>query len=126
NGYITDAIQKKPDNFVSVMLYEIDSTYTDSIVYKQVPTYITNTLDSTSTFQITNIKAGKYMLIGLKDNSGTNTYVPKTDKIAFIKNFIDVPTDSVYRLNLFKDNSYYRAARPVLAAKNRIIFGYEG
>lgn len=126
NGYITDAIRKKPDDFVSVMLYEIDSTYTDSIVYKHVPTYITNTLDSSSTFQITNIKAGKYMLIGLKDNSSTNTYVPKTDKIAFIKDFIDVPTDSVYRLNLFEDNSYYRAARPVLAAKNRIIFGYEG
>ncbi|SFW30604.1 Ig-like domain-containing protein [Sinomicrobium oceani] len=126
DGYITDAIQKKPDNFVSVMLYEIDSTYTDSIVYKQVPTYITNTLDSANTFQITNIKAGKYMLIGLKDNSNTNTYVPKTDKIAFLKDFIEVPTDSVYRLNLFKDNSFYRAARPSLAAKNRIIFGYEG
>ncbi|MBC9795466.1 Ig-like domain-containing protein [Sinomicrobium weinanense] len=126
NGYVTDAIQKKPDDFVSVLLYEIDSTYNDSIVYKKLPTYITNTLDSTSTFQISNIKAGKYMLIGLKDNSGTNTYAPKTDKIAFISDFIEVPTDSVYRLNLFQSNSYYRSARPVLAAKNRIIFGYEG
>ncbi|RAV27586.1 Ig-like domain-containing domain [Sinomicrobium soli] len=125
-GYITDAIQKKTDDFVSVLLYEVDTTYTDSIVYKQLPTYITNTLDSTTTFEITNIKAGKYLLIGLKDHSSTNTYVPKTDKIAFISDFIEVPTDSVYRLNLFEDRSYYRAARPVLAAKNRIIFGYEG
>lgn len=126
NGYVTDAIRKKPDDFVSVLLYRIDSTYTDSIVYKELPTYITNTLDSSSTFQVSNIKAGKYMLIGLKDNSGTNTYAPKTDKIAFISDFIEVPTDSVYRLNLFKDKSYYRTARPVLAARNRIIFGYEG
>lgn len=126
DGYVTDAIQKKPDDFVSVLLYEIDSTYTDSIIYKKLPTYISNTLDSTSSFQISNIKAGKYMLIGLKDNSGTNTYAPKADKIAFISDFIEVPTDSVYRLNLFKENSYYRTARPELAAKNRIIFGYEG
>ncbi|WP_461532507.1 Ig-like domain-containing domain [Sinomicrobium sp.] len=125
-GYITDAIQKEADDFVSVLMYEVDTTYTDSIVYNQLPTYITNTLDSTTLFEITNVKAGKYLLIGLKDNSSTNTYVPKTDKIAFISDFIDVPTDSVYHLNLFEDNTYYRASRPALAAKNRIIFGYEG
>ncbi|MCB0383406.1 MAG: hypothetical protein KDD05_08955, partial [Psychroserpens sp.] len=45
-GIILDAEKRQPDTFVSVMLYELDSTYTDSTVYKQKPKYITNTLDS--------------------------------------------------------------------------------
>ena len=31
NGVIEDALNDKPDNFVSVMLYEMDSTFSDSI-----------------------------------------------------------------------------------------------
>ena len=44
NGQIFDALNRKPDTFVSVGLYEVDSTFNDSIVYKENPKYITNTL----------------------------------------------------------------------------------
>ena len=108
------------------MLYEIDSTFTDSIIYNKPPTYITNTLDSTANFQLTNLKEGKYMLLAIKDVGNNNLFNQKTDKIAFLKDFITIPTDSVYRLNLFKEVPDYRAKNPVLASKNRIIFGYEG
>ncbi|PIV92753.1 MAG: hypothetical protein COW44_13055, partial [Flavobacteriaceae bacterium CG17_big_fil_post_rev_8_21_14_2_50_33_15] len=67
NGQIFDALKRKPDTFVSVGLYEVDSTFSDSIIYKETPKYITNTLDSVSTFSIENIKAGTYMLYALKD-----------------------------------------------------------
>ena len=50
-GVIRDALLQKPDEYVTVMLYEADSTYSDSIVYKDVPRYITNTLDSTVVFE---------------------------------------------------------------------------
>ena len=40
------------------MLYEVDSTYTDSVVYNEVPRYVTNTLDSTTTFELKNLKKG--------------------------------------------------------------------
>ena len=126
NGFITDAVNNKPDQFVSVMLYKVDSTYTDSIIYKRKPTYITNTLDSLTTFQIPYLKEGKYMLVAMKDAANNYLFDQKADKIGFISDFIDVPTDSVYHLKLFKETPNFKAAVPSLVAANRIIFGYEG
>jgi hypothetical protein len=65
SGTIKDALNKKEDSFVSVMLYEVNDKFTDSVVYKSVPRYITNTLDSLKTFKIENVKAGKYVLVGM-------------------------------------------------------------
>lgn len=126
DGYVVDAVENKPDPFISVMLYEIDSTFTDSIIYQKPPIYITNTLDSATTFQLTNLKEGKYMLIGMKDVANNYLFNQKTDKIAFISDIVKIPTDSVYKLTLFKEIDNFRAAQPSLIAENRIIFGYEG
>ncbi|NAS31203.1 hypothetical protein GTQ40_09500 [Flavobacteriaceae bacterium R38] len=126
NGFISDAKKNKAEDFVSVMLYEVDSTFNDSTIYKKPPNYITNTLDSMTTFQLSNLRAGKYMLLAIKDIANNNLFNQKTDKIAFIKDFIEVPTDSVYELKLFKEINDYRATNPSLISKNRIIFGYEG
>ncbi|GAA4959851.1 Ig-like domain-containing protein [Algibacter aquimarinus] len=125
-GNIVDAIKREPETFVSVALYEIDSTFNDSIIYKKPPKYITNTLDSLTTFSIENIKAGKYMLIALKDNNDDNKFQQKIDKIAFYKSFIDVPTDSLYTLKLFSEELDFNATRPKLISGEKIIFGYEG
>lgn len=126
NGQIFDAINRKPETFVSVGLYEVDSTFNDSIIYKNPPKYITNTLDSLSTFSIENIKAGTYMLYALKDGNGDNKFQQKTDKIAFHKGFIKVPNDSLYNLKLFKEDTDFKPSRPLLMAGEKIVFGYEG
>lgn len=126
NGYVVDALQEEPDTFVSVMLYAVDSTYSDSIVYKEKPRYITNTLDSVTTFNIENIKAGKYKLIALKDKNSNFKFDQKDDKIAFKEGFITVPTDSSYKLKLFKEEVNYKAFKPKQVAKNKLIFPYEG
>ena len=125
-GFVIDAVQKKPDPFISVMLYEVDTSYTDSIIFKKPPTYLTNTLDSATTFRLTNLKEGTYKLVAMKDEAGNYKFDPKTDKIGFIDHFIEIPTDSIYGLNLFKEVPEYKAARPALIAKNKIYFGYEG
>ncbi|MFY0713339.1 Ig-like domain-containing protein [Seonamhaeicola sp. NFXS20] len=125
-GKIIDAFNKEPETFVNVALYEVDSTYSDSIVYKETPKYITNTLDSLTTFSIENVKAGKYMLMALKDNNGDNKFQQKTDQIAFHKNFIEVPTDSSYILKLFKETPDFRANKPRLFSGEKIAFGFEG
>ena len=126
NGSVEDALNQKPEEFVSVMLYEVDSTFTDSIIYKKKPKYITNTLDSTSTFQLDNLKAGKYLLVALKDENSNYTFQQKEDKIGFKKEFITVPSDSNYVLKLFKEVTNFKAARPKLVSGNKIAFGYEG
>ncbi|MDD7884563.1 Ig-like domain-containing protein [Flavivirga sp. 57AJ16] len=126
NGNIVDALKKQPETFVSVALYEVDSTFNDSIIYKKPPKYITNTLDSVTTFSIENLKEGKYMLIALKDGNGDNKFQQKTDQIAFYKEFIDVPTDSTYTLKLFTEDLDFRSTRPRLLSGEKIAFGYEG
>lgn len=126
SGVVRDAFERNAETFISVMLYEIDSAYTDSTIYKSPPYYITNTLDSTTIFQLKNLKAGKYAMVGVKDEARNNLFDQNTDKIAFIKDTISLPTDSIYVLNLFKEVPDYSASVPNFAANNKIIFGYQG
>jgi len=127
-GTIIDAVNRKPDEFVSVLLYDVDSTFTDSIIYKQKPKYITNTLDSITTFKLENLKAGNYLMIALKEENNNYTFQQKTDKIGFLKDFITVSTDTstTHTLKLFNEEIDFRAIRPRLIAENKIAFGYEG
>lgn len=125
-GKIRDAYSATPDNFVSIMLYEVGENYSDSIIYKQVPRYITNTLDSLKTFNLDYLKAGKYRLIALKDNNNNNRYDPKKDKIGFITEFVTIPTDTLYQLELFKEELPFKAIRPTQVSGNRIVMGFEG
>lgn len=123
-GRIKDAYSKKTDNFVSVMLYEVTDTFNDSIIYKQPPRYITNTLDSLKTWKLGNLKAGKYLLIALKDNNN-NKFDPKRDKIGFQKDFVTIPNDTVFELELFREDLPFKSLRPSLDAGNKLLMGYE-
>ena len=125
-GVVKDAFNKEVDKFVSVMLYEIDSAYTDSTIYKKPPNYITNTLDSTVLFKLRNLKEGKYAIFAIKDAAKNNIFDQNSDKIAFLKDTITLPTDSTYVLTLFKETPSYSASVPSFAAKNKIVFGYYG
>lgn len=122
---IKDALEKKTDNFVSVMLYEINEKFTDSTIYKEQPRYITNTLDSLKSVTLENIKAGKYLLVALKDN-GDNKFNPKSDKIGFQKKYITIPNDTVFEVELFKEKVPFKAIKPTQGSENRLIMGYEG
>lgn len=126
SGAIKDAFNKGADDFVSVMLYKIDSAYTDSTVYQKPPNYITNTLDSTVIFKLRNLKEGTYALIGIKDAAKDNIFNQKVDKIGFVQDTITLPTDSIYLLNLFKEEPDYGVIVPSMVAKNKISFGYFG
>lgn len=126
SGTITDALKRNADQFVSVMLYPIDSTFKDSTIYKTKPKYITNTLDSTTTFKIENIKEGRYKLIALKDENSNYTYEPKFDKIGFYNSEITIPSDSSFHLKLFKEELDFKVFRPSQIGEQRIVFPYQG
>lgn len=125
-GSVKDALDKETESFVSVMLYEVNETFNDSIIYTENPRYITNTLDSTTTFALENIKEGKYLLIALKDKNNNNRFDPKHDKIGFHNQIISIPTDENYQLKMFKEIPDFKAIRAFEAAKNKITFAYEG
>ncbi|MEO6178122.1 MAG: Ig-like domain-containing protein [Flavobacterium circumlabens] len=126
NGKIKDAYEKNVDNFVSVMLYEVNDKFKDSVIYKENPRYITNTLDSMRTFKFENLKAGKYLLLALKDKGSNNKFNPKDDKIGFLKSYITVPNDSVFEVELFKETLPLKTFKPIQASGNRLLLPYEG
>lgn len=128
-GKIKDAYKPKPDNFVTIMLYEYNENYKDSLVYKDKPTYVTNTLDSLETFELNYLRKGKYILVALKDKNSNYRFDQKEDKIAFWNEPISVEDNDTlppYELTLFKEILNYKPARPTQVSENRISFGFEG
>ena len=126
SGTIKDAYSKKAPNFVSVMLYEVNSKFKDSVVYKENPRYITNSLDSSKTFKLENLKAGKYLLVALKDENNNNKFDLKKEKIGFHKQYITIPNDTIFEVSLFKEASPFLAFKPSQASGNRFLMGYQG
>ena len=125
-GTVKDAYQKAVDPFVSVMLYEVNETFNDSTIYKQSPRYITNTLDSATTFQLENLKEGKYLLIALRDENANNRFDPKTDKIGFHREYVQIPNDTLYEIELFKEETPIRLLKPTQTGGGRAVVGFEG
>lgn len=125
-GTIKSAYDKEVESFVSVMLYDVNDAFKDSVVYNENPRYVTNTLDSLKTFRFENLKAGKYLLVAMKDYNNNNKYNPKTDKIGFSKEYITIPNDTIYELELFKEALPFKTFKPIQASGNRLLLGYEG
>lgn len=125
-GLVKDAYHKETDDFVSVLLFEANEKYNDSLIYKTKPRYVTNNLDKSKDFLFQNVKEGKYYLFALKDLNNNLKYDPKTEKIAFYPTPIDIPTKDAFELELFKETLPFKNNKPVIAAANKIILGYEG
>lgn len=126
NGKIKDAYSQNTDNFVNVMLYEANETFNDSTIYKERPRYVTNTLDSMVQYSLQNLKQGKYHLIALKDANNNYRFDPKSDKIAFLNQTVDVPNDTIYQLELFQEKRPFKTIKPAQANSNKLYAGYEG
>ena len=125
-GTLKDAYNKEVESFVSVMLYDVNDTFKDSVVYNENPRYITNTLDSAKTFKLENLKAGKYLLVAMKDYNSNAKFNPEKDKIGFRKQFITIPNDTTYEVKLFKEARPFKTFKPIQASGNRLFLPYEG
>ena len=125
SGKVLDQTSKEIVKGIDVMLYILDSTYTDSIIFKEKPRYITNTLDTTL-FDLTNLKAGKYRMIALKDNNFNKIYDPQSDKIGFVNEPVSIPTDTVYNFNIFKEIPELKVIKPKEINRGHLIFGFLG
>ena len=126
SGLVEDASLKAVSEPVSIYLYEIDSAYTDSVVYKQTPRYVTYSKDSSFTFSLENLKGGTYQMVGIIDKNSNYLYNPGSEKIGFIDRPITIPTDSTFQLKVFKEDLDFEVKRPKMVKGNQIIFGYEG
>ena len=127
SGEVKDAYLNEKQKNINVLLYKIDSTFNDSIIFKKKPNYVTNTLDTTS-YNFSNLKRGKYLMIALKESSSDYLFNPKTDKIGFYADTITLPKDSIIKkpIVIFKEIQPYKFRRGKEVSKGKIAFGYEG
>jgi len=124
-GNISDAYNIEADDYVSVHLYRIDSLLKDSIIFNSKPTYVSNTLDSTS-YQFQNLKEGNYLIIALKDIDNDYLFDPFYDKIGFLDSIIYLPRDSIVNFKLFKEETELIWDKPHFINSEKIGFGYYG
>ena len=126
-GVIKDALLSETPKNINVLLYKIDTSFTDSIIYKKKPNYVTNTLDTTK-FNFSNLKKGKYLMIALKESTNDYLFNPKSDKIGFYSDTISLPKDSIIDkpIVLFNEIQPYKFKRGKEVSKGKIAFGYEG
>lgn len=125
SGSVYNPLKKETLKEVDVFLYKYDSIFTDSLIYKKRPNYVSNTLDS-SFFNLSNVKKGKYLLIALMDKNKNKIFNPKTDKIGFIKDTIIFPTTKEYKISIFKEILPLKFMPPREVSKGHLIIGYEG
>lgn len=124
-GNISDAFDRDTDNYISIHLYRIDSVFNDSIIFNNRPTYVSNSLDSTS-YQFKNLKEGKYLIVAIKDIDNNYFFDPFYDKIGFIDSLITLPQDSIINFKLFKEETSLIWDKPHFINSEKIGFGYYG
>ena len=121
SGSVTDAFEEKTEKNIKLLLYRADSTYTDSLIYKQKPNYVSSTLDST-VFNFSNLAAGKFYLFALEDKSSDYFFDPKVDKIGIYPRVISIPGDSILEkpIELFKEQLPYQFKRGKEFVKGKV------
>lgn len=124
-GRIEDAYEKETQRFISVQLYPVDTSFTDSTIYLKKPFYVSSTLDTTL-FELQNVKAGRYEIIALEDLSGNYIFDQNSDKIGFSTTQITLPQDSIINLRLFKEIPNFEWAKPYFINEHHIGLGYFG
>ncbi|MDG2396948.1 MAG: Ig-like domain-containing protein [Flavobacteriaceae bacterium] len=125
NGIVKDAIEKNPEELISIHLYPIDSTYNDSTIYFEKPLYVSNTIDSIN-FKFQNLKEGKYQLIAIKDEGANYFFDQNTDKIGFLNSHVNIPLDSFAEITLFKEITNFAWGTPKYVNTQLIEFPYYG
>lgn len=125
-GNVFDAYERLPDENISVMLYPLDSTYSDSVVYNKIPRYISFVRDSTSLFSLDNLKPGNYKMIAISDKNNNYKFDPAQDKIGFVEDTVKIPSKTLYDILVFKEELKFKASRPKQISKQKFEFGFQG
>ncbi len=115
--------EKKPENIL-VGLYEAKD-FTDSIVYKQKPYYVT-LADADGYFKFKHLKAGNYHIIALADENRDYKYQQGKESIGFIDKDISIPQDSLINLNLFKEYPVFSVEDIEQKSRYHVVVKFRG
>lgn len=127
SGKIKNALKPTFEDKISVFLYEIDSTFTDSAVYHKFPRYVTKNKDSSDVFQFSNLKEGNFRIVAVNDKNNNYKFDPTDEEIAFLNAPISLPKDTATAtLKLFKEKPQFKFSRAKQLSKHQFQIGYTG
>lgn len=98
-GEIKNAFDHKTEKGVLISLY---SDISDSVVFKLLPDYFAKTRED-GTFQINNIREGKYKVVALKDENSNYLYDSGKERVGFLTDTIDATTYPTIEMDLFQE-----------------------
>ncbi|CAN5354938.1 Ig-like domain-containing protein [soil metagenome] len=98
-GKVQNGFTQTTEKGILVMLY---SDLSDSVVYKSQPDYFAKT-EKDGTFQINNIKVGKYKLVAVKDANANYKYDGESESIGFVNAAINVSEKQNILIDLFQE-----------------------
>jgi phage anti-repressor protein len=98
-GKVQTGFNHTTEKGIVVMLY---TNFSDSAVYKGQPDYFTKT-NADGTFQINNIKTGKYKLAAVKDVNANYKYDGESELVGFVDAPIDVSEKKDILIDLFQE-----------------------
>ena len=126
-GSVKNSFKSEDLKNIKLLLYRLDSSYSDSAVYKRKPDYVTSSLD-TSNYKFSNLRKGNYLLVALNDERSDYLFNPKADEIGFLKDTISLPRDSILKdiISIFKEELPYKFKRGKEISKGQLILGYQG
>ena len=126
-GSVKNSFKSEDLKNIKLLLFRLDSSYSDSAVYKRKPDYVTSSLD-TSNYKFSNLRKGNYLLVALNDKRSDYLFNPKADEIGFLKDTISLPRDSILKdiISIFKEELPYKFKRGKEISKGQLILGYEG
>lgn len=100
-GRVQTAFDHRNEKGILVMLY---SDLSDSVVFKSQPDYFGKT-KADGTFEINNVKSGKYKMVAIKDANANYKYDGESESIAFYDSLVDASVKKDIELELFQEPS---------------------
>ena len=125
SGIVKNAYAIDPPSRVSIHLYPIDSTFTDSTIYFQKPLYVGNTLDSVY-FNLQSLAPGKYEFLAIQDVSNNYYFDQNMDKIGFFETPIELPQDSLKFPLMFFEVPNFKWGQGRFVNDHHLEFSYFG
>lgn len=98
-GKVENAFNHKTEKGILVMLY---SDHSDSVIHNKLPDYFAKTKEDGS-FQINNIRTGKYKVYALKDANANYKYDGESESIGFVDTLIDASAKQNIQIALFQE-----------------------
>ncbi len=117
-------LKKQSENLL-VALFKMDSAYTDSVVIRKKPFYVSR-LDSTGNFKLNYLRPGKYQMVAFDDEVQNMQFDIGKEKFGFIDHPIELNENQKIDIQLFNQLPPYKVGKADQKGYGHLVFRFSG